>query len=130
MCITISTNNMIKRDTTKEFIEGALAHGTGMREKNPEKANLGYARLNSAYKLLKKNDPQLSALIPLLRHEDVSVRSTAAAHLLPIKPDIALPVLIEISKSKEKPFGFSAMMVIKQWKKGQLSFEDSKNSKE
>lgn len=120
---------MKTHELINEYIAGAELHGVGTQASDHEKANKGYAQLNGAYNILKEEDPKLAILRPLLKHDNLSVRLWAASHLLPLDSVIALPVLNEIARFKKGPFAFSAMMTIKQWQKGQLHFNDPKDSK-
>jgi hypothetical protein len=112
---------MQKKDILEEYIAGAKLHGIGTEEGDHKKANRAYARLNSAYRMLKEKDPDLHDLVTLIDHSDISVRLWSAAHLLLINSKVALPVLEKISEDKG-PVAFSAEMTIKQWKGGKLFF--------
>jgi hypothetical protein len=122
MKLTFSSKDTKMLNALEQFVKGAEKHEDAMSKNDPATASEGAHQLMAAFRIIKKLDPSLSDLKSLLEHENVSVRSAAAARLLPIDEQLALPILEEIEKQKGRA-GFNAHMVIQQWKKGELHFE-------
>lgn len=64
----------------------------------------------------------LADLEPLLKHENVGVRSTAAYALLPIMEERSKAVLLEISNKFNNIHGSDAMTILKEWDKGNIKY--------
>ena len=62
-------------------------------------------------------------LVPLLYHEHVSVRYNAAVKLLPFETVLSEAVLEELASKKGTLTYFSAQLMLKEWRKGNLKFD-------
>ena len=97
-----------------------------MREGSVAKGNRYANQCYAAFRQLREQgNIGRDALVPLLGHEDLELRSTAAAFLLRHKHHDAMRVLNELANN-EGMVGFCAQQCIKRWEEGnwQLDLED------
>lgn len=105
----------------ENFIDFSEQHGYWADVGNTGKINEYHDNLIETIKSIRNNDPELTILVPLLQHENDSVKSWAATYLLPYNESESIAVLENISRKKGW-IAFSAEMVLKEWRKGRLKF--------
>jgi HEAT repeat protein len=64
-----------------------------------------------------KSRDAVSALLPLLNHSNVYVRTLAAMRCLPIAPDLAVPVLEAVKAGPNRPEAMNAGSALNRWRK-------------
>lgn len=64
----------------------------------------------------------LGKLLPFLEHQNRFVKLETAISVVPIQPDIAKKILLELSDTKGLT-GFNAKMTLSEWEKGNLKFD-------
>lgn len=100
------------------FEEAAIKQGEASKLGKGKEANRYYDKIGTIVTYLKSNRC-LERLSLYYTHPDLSVRSWAAAYLLPLYEKESLKVLKEISKMKV--FGsLDAKLTIQEWKNGNL----------
>jgi hypothetical protein len=104
-----------------EFRRAAIAHGEGTESGDYEKTNEAYDRTIALVKEMRfLPDRGRALLTSLLSDSDAAVRSSAACYLLPLDESMAIPVLTEVATSRLPLVGFSAEMILRVWRAGQL----------
>lgn len=106
----------------QRYVAAALAYGAAREDADSKAANREAKVMQGVYHILKgrgTGPDGLGALLTLLTHEDLEVRSLAAADTLEIAPDKAVAVLEEVERLPGL-VGFSAEMALKLWKKGEF----------
>jgi hypothetical protein len=73
--------------------------------------------------LRKCPDGGASVLIELLDHPNGWVRSSAATHLLPLRPDLATTALEALAAGPQSQLEFNANMVLREWRAGRLKVQ-------
>jgi hypothetical protein len=89
---------------------------------DPKKANRHQAEMHGCYEVLRETEAGREAIIALMNDSEPSVRCWAAAHSLQWKPDLARRVLEALRDSKG-PYSVTAEMTLKEYEKGQLTFD-------
>lgn len=109
-------------DALKEqFRRAAIVHGEGTETGDYEKSNKAYDRTVALVKEMRLlSDRGRALLTSLLSDSDAAVRSSAACYLLPLDERMAIPVLEEVARSTLPLVGFSAEMVLREWRAGRL----------
>jgi hypothetical protein len=107
----------------KQFADSVRAQNQAIMEANHKLGNK-YANkyLDCFRKLSKIGIEGKEALVTLFDHEDLGVRTAAAAFLLNYKTEEALEILREISKG-EGLIPFEASEAIKRWEEGNWKLE-------
>lgn len=107
----------------KEYIEACIKQEDSLHRGDSKTGNKQYRIINSIRRDLKAN-PQygIETLIPFLDHPNANVRLTTAFCLIPIIPDQARAVLVELSIGRGM-VAFNAEMTLSEWDKGNLKFD-------
>ena len=115
-----SLGSVPTNDLVKQYVNDIKANTRAIESGDSETANVYSAQVLSIYRELRARGRQAQdALLPLLSHEDLDVRETAAAHALDFAPDIGLPVLREIEATPAGRFASaSARMALMSWEDG------------
>jgi hypothetical protein len=98
--------------------EAANKHAEAIEQGDSKAANKNYAVMVKNITFL-KNQNSIDKLSAFLNHGSTGVRLWASTYLLSVKEDEALKVLEHIA-SGTGILSFSAEMVVKEWKKGNL----------
>ena len=101
------------------FEDAAIKHADAITQKGSNKiANRNYDKILAVAQYLRENKllPELSVFYT---HPNLSVRSWAAAYLLPVYEEKSIKILEEIAKL-EGLEAFNAEILIKEWRKGNL----------
>lgn len=107
------------KEALEIFEDAAIKQADAITQKGSSKiANRNYDKILSVAQYLRENKllPELSVFYT---HPNLSVRSWAAAYLLPVYEEESIKILEEIAKFE----GFGALdadILIKEWKKGKL----------
>lgn len=101
----------------------ATERGEALDASDPKRANVLYKKLEGVYREIRKRgiDAQ-RRLLPLLDSQNVYVRLWVATCALEFEPALAVPVLQEIDRNSSPLVGFTAAMVLKEWREGKLQF--------
>jgi hypothetical protein len=117
----------IKQEEIRQnYIDAAVLHRESSYHGDHKTANKQYGILKKFFKQIEQNKIDKNLLIELLKHENICVRSWAAAHLLGIKFE-TVKAEEELKSIASMPnagmVGFSAEMTLKVWKQqGNLKF--------
>lgn len=111
---------LIVQKLVLKYRKAAVAYGI-FSGKDSKKTNIQAGIIRNCYLALKAAD-SLDSLVSLLKDETESVRLCAGAHLLFVCPVEAEETLLEMEK-KNDLLGFDAMMTLREWRKGNLSFD-------
>jgi hypothetical protein len=112
-------------DMRQEYIRAAILHRESSYNGDNKEANKQYKILKKIYEKIQMGIVTKDLLKDLLIHENVSVRSWAAAHMLGMEYEVskAEQELKSIAISDIGMTGFSAEMTLKAWKQqGHLKF--------
>lgn len=108
----------------EEFIEACLKEEDSLKRGDSKTGNKQYRILKDIRRDLKSNPRYgIETLIPLLENPNSNVRLNAAFCLIPILPDKAKNVLMEIAAGRGS-IAFNAQMTLLEWEKGNLKFDD------
>ncbi len=109
-------------DLLKMYSEAASAHGISTAKGDYREGNKQHEIIAAVYRELRRRglDAQRSLLI-LLDSPDDAVRNWSASHSLEFAPEAGEPVLESLATNSGIQ-GFNAKMVLKEWRKGTLSF--------
>jgi hypothetical protein len=100
----------------KNFIDNAKKHGEFLERENKVNTKIG-DNIWLIHSALKKLDPELNSLVPLLDYDNNSVRKLSALYLLSIREKEALETLDQLSK-KEGTVADNAKNIAKSWRDG------------
>jgi len=100
------------------FEESAIKHSEAIDQGDYKAANRNHDKIIEAISFLKEQD-SVNHLENLLNHSSVGVRGWAATYLLPVKEQLAMTVLEEISKGSGIR-SLAAETTLKEWRKGNL----------
>lgn len=106
------------KDALELFEKAAIKQSEAIDKGNSKVANYNYDIMVEVAKFLRANK-SLKELSVFYEHPNISVRSFAAAYLLPIDEENSIRVLDEIVKMKVLG-SFDAKMTIQEWKNGNL----------
>lgn len=106
-------------DLLAKYVDNAVLHGEGTEIGDHLKTNAAHDALVEVCRAIKEKDSSLKVLLPLLEHNEISVRGWAATHLLPVAESSATKVL-EVIANGDDLFALSAKMVLKEWRDGTL----------
>lgn len=108
------------KDIIVQYVETARNHGDAIENGDYKKANSNYKKnMKALDKLRQFGKEGCDELFNLLNHDNLRVRLSAATQLLNTKNKEAIHTLKKISK-EPGIVGFSAKMVLKEWKSGNL----------
>ncbi len=120
----------IERTTEKlaaDLASLAKERGDALRASDPKRANRKFHRMARIYhEISNRGIAAKRQLLSLLDNEDPYVRLSAATYTLEFDAQRAVPVLEEIQQKESGTLGFTAGMVLKQWKGGKLVFRSAK----
>ncbi len=102
-----------------EYIAQAQLQGECTVSGDHKKGNEAHDKLRFVYTEIKKSDPELNSLFPLLKHNNDSVRSWTAYYLLPKDELLALSILDRLG-DEEGVIAFGAKVTAAEWRKGIL----------
>ena len=104
-------------DLKDRYITAAGEHGHCTETGDYKRGNAAFDRMIAALAELRERvDQGESVLIELLSHPNGWVRSHAATHLLPRRPDLAIRVLEELAAGPQGQLEFNATMVLREWR--------------
>ena len=107
-----------KKDIVVEYEAAAASHGGA---KNSKEANRAADRIAAAYRELRASESR-DLLLPLLGHENPSVRAWAASHALEFAPERGAAVLEDLANGRPGPIRASATFTLREWRAGRLKF--------
>ena len=107
-------------ELVQEYEQAAVAYGQALAAANSRAANRAHDRIADAYRELRRR-AAAAHLLPLLKREDETVRSCAAAHALEFAPAQGEPVLREFA-SRPGRHRTPAEYALKAWREGTLEF--------
>ena len=102
------------------YVKAIMLSRQALERADSRTRNRQYRIIVDCLRQLDMTGRRYEALRGLLTHESPDVRATAAAHLMKIDPDKALPVLEKVAEEKGVA-GFDAMMVLKLWRQEELN---------
>jgi hypothetical protein len=109
-------------DWKDRFIAEATEHGRCLENGDFKRGNAAIARRIAALGELRRcADRGESALTELLTHPNRWVRLGAARHLLPLRADLACPILENLASGPQSLLEFDAKMVLREWRAGRLN---------
>ncbi len=101
----------------------AIERGQALEVSDPKRANLLYKDLANICREIRSRGVETQRqLLPLLDSEDVYVRLWVATCALEFDATRAVPILEEIDQNGSPLVGFTAGMVLKQWREGKFHF--------
>lgn len=104
------------------YVEAAITHGQSTLSGDKGANHKAYDVITGVYcELRKRGDQSISALLSLLDHEDRSVGTWAASHVLEFAPEQGELALERIAKTGGL-LAFNAEMTLSEWRKGNLKF--------
>jgi len=104
----------------ESFVTAAVDHGRFTLSGDSKACNRAYNKIvRAAHRLKESAGGEKAVLVDLLAYPDDSVKSWAAAYLLPICPEAAAKTLEDIA-SGSGLIAFSAAMTLKEWHAGRL----------
>lgn len=107
-------------ELVQEYEQAAVAYGQALAAANHRAANRAHDRIASAYRELRSR-AEACQLLPLLKSEDLNVRSIVAAHALEFAPEQGEPVLRDIAARPSRR-RTPAEYALKAWREGTLKF--------
>jgi hypothetical protein len=109
-------------ELVSRYAEAAAGHKEATAEGDHRRANREHDRVAEVYRELRRRGPEAQrALLPLLEHPIVGVRSWAGAHALEFAPEEGEHALSRIVADGGMP-GFTAKTTLDTWRKGELRF--------
>ena len=102
----------------EDYVQTAIQHGKATDDGDSNLANNAYDHLDELFQEILVSERRRE-LLPLLDHEDPSVRSKAAFHTLTIEPTLAEAALEAVAAGPGL-IGFSAEITLSQWRLGKL----------
>ncbi len=110
----------MERKIIQKYVDLVIKRGIFQEEGNSKESNKLYDKIEKYRKTMKDNmELYIEDLKNLLNHENDYVRLTTAFTLLPFLEKKSEDVLEKIS-IKRGLVGFSAKMILQEWKKGNL----------
>jgi hypothetical protein len=109
-------------DLIEAYRQAAAAHWRATLDGDSKTVNRHYDIIASVYRELRtRGRSGQSALVPLMHDPSKQLRCKAAAHVLEFAPDLAEPILVDLT-TDDGLVGFTAMMALDRWRRGELSF--------
>jgi len=105
-------------ELTARYAQSASLYAQAFDACDSKKANKQYDVLAAIREELKKRPEGRSAILNLLRSDDIGVRFCAAASALAFAPKEAESVLEEIASGPLRTLGYSSEMTLEEWRKG------------
>jgi len=110
-------------DLVRKFAEFASDRGSALRAANPKRANALYREMQELHREIRGRGTEAQhQMLPLLQDKNADIRSAAAYFALEFDPQAAQPVLEKLAEEQRNFLGFTAGMVLQQWKEGKLRF--------
>ena len=107
----------------EEYLSACIKNGKSLDKGDSKTANKQFRILINIKNDLKSNQKYgLAKLLPYLEYPNEYVRLHTASIVIPIAPEKAKDVLVELSK-KRGNVGFTAKMTLSEWEKGNLKFD-------
>ena len=117
---------IIYEDIRQKYIDAAILHRESSYNGDHKTANKQFKVLKNIYEQIEQHIVEKELLLDLVKHDNIGVRSWAAAHMLGIRYEIskAEQELESIASMPDAGMtGFSAEMTLKVWKQqGSLRF--------
>jgi hypothetical protein len=110
---------MYPADYLQKYIESVVRHRKCLESGDSESANATYYEIRELLNKIKGGPDGLSVLKPLLKSDDMNVRSIAASHLLGTCESEAMSVLAEVAKGTGLA-SFEAEMAMREWCAGRM----------
>ena len=108
-------------DPKYRYVAAATEHGLCTENGDFKKGNAAYDRMIAILVELRgRTDRGELVLMELLTHPNGWVRVNAATHLLPLRPELASPVLESLASEPQSQLEFDAKMVLREWRAGRL----------
>lgn len=86
-----------------------------------KKSNAAFRRMDRTLRTIRGADDKGEAVLrPLLDHANDWVRTLAATHLLPLRADLAIPVLEQIAARPRGVLRLEAELILHEWRIGRL----------
>lgn len=102
-----------------EYREAALQqHRT---RGTPKRFNAAARTIAKVYREL-RNRGEEACLLPLLNHENETVRGSVAARALEFAPELGAPILESLEKEATPEVALTAEMTLIEWRAGRLRF--------
>jgi hypothetical protein len=110
-------------ELVRRYAELASIHGASTLAGDAPRTNRAAKGIAAIFRELRRRglDAQ-RALLPLLSHDDLSVRSWAGAHALEFAPAEGEPALVRLAERSKDLVGFGAEIALREWRAGQLRF--------
>jgi HEAT repeat protein len=119
--MTTEYKKLATKDLIQTFARSAAERGLALRAANPDRANARYKTMTELYhELCSRGMEAQRELLSLLESQDGYVRLSAATYALEFDAPAAVPVLQKIDEEERNLLGFTAGMVLKQWREGKL----------
>jgi hypothetical protein len=108
-------------DEKHRYIAEAAEHGRCLENGDFRTGNAAADRKMALLAQWRKRpDGGASILMELLDHPNGWVRSSAATHLLPLRPELATTALEALAAGPQSQLEFNAKMVLREWRAGRL----------
>jgi hypothetical protein len=108
-------------DPKERYIAEATEHGRYAESGDFKRGNAAFDRkLAALAELRRHSDRGESVLVELLDHPSEWVKLSAATHLLPLRPELASPILDELASGPRSDVEFDARMVLRECRAGRL----------
>jgi hypothetical protein len=105
------------------YVEAASGHGRATLASDPEAANRCAEEIAAIYREFRfRGGEAQERLLELIGHNDVGIRSWAAAHALEFASGKGIPALERIACSGPWPLNVTAQVTLDEWEKGELRF--------
>jgi hypothetical protein len=111
-----------------KFIDATIIHSIESEGGDYRLANKNFNIAVKCICKIKEFEGWVDVFKNLLDHENASIRVNAAYILLPIHSNLAKKTLRKC-KSAPKGVGFTAKIILKEWKSGDLKFPEFVNGK-
>ena len=109
-------------DAADDYVSAATEYGRCTETGDFRTGNAAFARLTAALAQLRlRPDRGEEPLVKLLTHPNGWVKSNAATHLLPLRPELAVAILENLAEGPQGHLAFDAKMVLQEWQAGRLN---------
>jgi hypothetical protein len=108
-------------DAKDRYVAEATEQGRCTECGDSKKGNAAYdAMIAALVELRRRADRGVSALLELLDYPNEWVKLSAAAHLLPLRPEVASALLVKLVSSPRGVLRVEAEMALREWRAGRL----------